>query len=149
MDKQERMLEKLENDQRSHRQKEQAHQEELDRKQAIQASTERFNQLLRAPLLIGPNGIQYSLGMINGLGRTKSTQNSLILPDETVSREHALILFERRGLDQLPEPGQAFFFLDLGSSNGSYINEQQVQAAISLKNGDFIRLGNLTLTFRQ
>jgi hypothetical protein len=149
LDKQERMLEKLENDQRSQRQKEQAHQEELALKQATQASNERFNQLLRAPILIGQDGTQYSLGMINGLGRTKSPQNSLILPDATVSREHALILFERRGLDQLPEPGQAFFFLDLGSSNGSYINEQQVQAAVSLKNGDFIRLGNLTLTFRQ
>ena len=149
LDKQERMLEKLEYEQKSHREKERAQQEEQNRKQAMQASIERFNQLLRAPLLIGQDGTQYSLGMVNGIGRTKGPKNSLILPDATVSREHALILFEKQGLDQFPEPGQAFFFLDLGSSNGSYINEKQVQTAVSLKNGDFIRLGNLTLTFRQ
>jgi len=149
LDKQERMLEKLEYEQKSHREKERAQQEEQNRKQAMQASTARFNQLLRAPLLIGQDGTQYSLGMVNGIGRTESPKNSLILPDATVSREHALILFEKQGLDQFPEPGQAFFFLDLGSSNGSYINEKQVQTAVSLKNGDFIRLGNLTLTFRQ
>lgn len=148
-EKQERFLEKLEKDQRDQREKEQLQQQQQKMQSALLASKARFEQLVRPPLLIGQDGSQHPVGMINLLGRTKGTQTTLVLPDQTVSREHALILFEKTGMDQFPESTYCFYFMDLGSSNGSYINEKQVQTPTPLKPGDFIRLGNVTFTFRQ
>lgn len=149
LEKQERFLEKLEKEQREQREQEIALQQAQEKQRALQASKARFEQLVRVPLLIGQDGTQFSLQQVNLLGRTQGTQTTLVLPDATVSREHALILFERRGIDQLPEADQSFNLIDLGSSNGTFINEKQIQAPTPLKNGDFIRLGNVSFTFRQ
>lgn len=149
LEKQERFLEKLENEQRNQREQETVLKQTQEKQRALQASKARFEQLVRVPLLIGQDGSQFSLQQVNLLGRTQGTQTTLILPDATVSREHALILFERQGIDQLPEADQSFNLVDLGSSNGTFINEEQIQVPTPLKNGDFIRLGNITFTFRQ
>lgn len=149
LEKQERFLEKLEKEQKDQREQEIALKQAQEKQRALQASKARFEQLVRVPLLIGQDGSQYSLQQVNLLGRTQGPQTTLVLPDPTVSREHALILFERRGIDQLPEADQSFNLVDLGSSNGTFINEKQIQAPTPLKNGDFIRLGNITFTFRQ
>ncbi|MEY2705970.1 MAG: hypothetical protein RL407_2032 [Bacteroidota bacterium] len=148
-EKQERFLEKLEKEQKEQREKEHLQQQQQNMQSALQASKARFEQLVRPPLLIGQDGSQHPVGMFNLLGRTQGTQTTLVLPDQTVSREHALILFERKGVDQLPESTHCFYFLDLGSSNGSFINEKQVVTPTPLTSGDFIRLGNVTFTFRQ
>lgn len=57
--------------------------------------------------------------------------------DPRASRRHALI---RRQPD-------GFWFFDLGSSNGSYINERRVTTAQLLKNGDLVRIGDHQLRF--
>jgi hypothetical protein len=149
LEKQERFLEKLEKEQREQREQEIALQQAQEKQRALQASNARFEQLVRVPLLIGQDGSHYSLQQVNLLGRTQGPQTTLLIPDPTVSREHALILFERRGIDQLPEANQSFNLVDLGSSNGTFVNEKQIQAPTPLKNGDFIRLGKVTFTFRQ
>lgn len=57
---------------------------------------------------------------------------SLPLHDDSVSRRHALI--EPHGVSHL--------ISDLGSTNGTYVNEQIVQSACPLAAGDRIRFGN-------
>jgi hypothetical protein len=59
---------------------------------------------------------------------------SIFLPDRMVSREHAMIL-------QLALSNE-FFWVDLGSRNGSFINFQPVKQPIRLNDGDLIRVGN-------
>ncbi len=52
--------------------------------------------------------------------------------DSKVSREHALVDY-RNGF---------FYLVDLGSTNGSYVNGRKVQNAIRLSLGDHIRFGS-------
>jgi diguanylate cyclase (GGDEF)-like protein len=59
---------------------------------------------------------------------------SIFLPDRMVSRSHAMIL-------QMPRSDQ-FFWVDLGSRNGSFINFQAVRGPTLLQDGDLIRVGN-------
>lgn len=72
------------------------------------------------------------------IGRTPS--NSLALPDERVSRRHATIHAQGE---------HEFWFVDLGSRNGSYVNDRRVQQPVRLRDGDRLRLGPFALTFRQ
>lgn len=51
---------------------------------------------------------------------------------DSVSRRHALIEYD----------GQTHIISDLGSTNGTFVNENRVNAAVTLKNGDRIRFGN-------
>ncbi|WP_404790559.1 EAL domain-containing protein [Altericista sp. CCNU0014] len=59
---------------------------------------------------------------------------AIFLPDRMVSREHAMLL-------QLALSNE-FFWVDLGSRNGSFINFQPVTQPTKLKDGDLIRVGN-------
>lgn len=68
------------------------------------------------------------------IGRAPS--NEIFLDDVTVSRKHAVISRE----------GATFNFKDLGSLNGSYINNVQ-SASASLKTGDEIQIGKFHMLF--
>lgn len=57
--------------------------------------------------------------------------------DRFVSRRHAQIV---------PVDG-AFWFFDLASANGSFLNNRRVTAACLLRAGDLIQVGNTTLSF--
>jgi DNA-binding winged helix-turn-helix (wHTH) protein len=61
------------------------------------------------------------------------------LPDASVSRRHAV-------LHVAPEQ---VLIEDLGSKNGTYVQDQRVRAAIPLSDGDRVRFGSIELTFRQ
>ncbi|MHC5039576.1 MAG: FHA domain-containing protein [Planctomycetota bacterium] len=69
------------------------------------------------------------------IGRART--NDLILPVGMVSREHAQISWN----------GEAFQIKDLGSSNGTFVNEKEVKEAV-LKDGDAVKIGPYNLTFR-
>lgn len=66
-----------------------------------------------------------------------SRQVALPIRDRRLSRCHATICYEN----------QAFHLTDLDSSNGSFVNGEQVRQRFQLKDGDRIRLGSLTFTF--
>jgi hypothetical protein len=66
----------------------------------------------------------------NILGR--SFRACLPLEDERVSREHAQILM-RDG---------KFFLSDMGSTNGTFLNNEEVKGEFEVKSGDVIRIGN-------
>ncbi len=72
------------------------------------------------------------------IGRDKASD--IILPDLMVSRHHAMI--RRIG-------NQDFYFIDGGSSNGSYVNKQRVTLPKILKDGDRINIGRIQILFEQ
>jgi len=61
----------------------------------------------------------------------RDPNNDIVLPSPTVSRFHAII--ER--------VGQRYRVRDLGSSNGTYVNDQRITAETWVKAGDSIRAG--------
>jgi pSer/pThr/pTyr-binding forkhead associated (FHA) protein/NADPH-dependent 2,4-dienoyl-CoA reductase/sulfur reductase-like enzyme len=67
----------------------------------------------------------------------RSPESDVILVDERASAEHAEI---RRG-------GEEIFISDLGSRNGTFVNENLVAMPRPLAHGDVIRIGSSQLTF--
>ncbi|MDH5180019.1 MAG: adenylate/guanylate cyclase domain-containing protein [Gammaproteobacteria bacterium] len=72
------------------------------------------------------------------IGRDKS--NDIVLPELTVSRNHAVI----RRL-----AGGDYYLVDSGSANGSYVNQNRVVAPKLLNNGDTISIGKFEIVFKQ
>jgi len=67
----------------------------------------------------------------------RGTDNHIVLEGDSVSRRHAH--FERRGTD--------WYVVDNGSTNGTYLNEEQVPRDSVLGNGDRIKVGPTILKF--
>lgn len=63
---------------------------------------------------------------------------AVYLDSSTVSRRHARIVIT----------GQNAFLEDLGSKNGTYLNNQRVESAVPISDGDQIRIGSVLCTFR-
>jgi len=71
------------------------------------------------------------------LGRDHSC--AIAFDDVTLSRQHALIF---------STPLQEYYFTDLGSLNGSFVNEQRVLHPACLQHGDQLQLGRLSIEFQ-
>jgi len=95
---------------------------------------------LPAPFLKFEDGdgreIQLNNGNVWKIGRTE--QNTVMLPDDMVSRNHAII--------QQMEGGE-FFLIDMGSRNGSFVNGRRVSAPVALRDGDRLSFGEARLSF--
>ena len=94
-------------------------------------------------LLVHTHTGQYHLLLV---GRTSWTigrgqDSSIFLSDRMVSREHAILL-------QLARTGD-FFFVDLGSRNGSFLNGSRIEMPVLLREGDRIRIGKTELEYRE
>lgn len=90
-------------------------------------------------LVSGPQSRQQFLlspGTTWKVGRT--LQNEIILPDDSVSRSHAII--QRAGSGE-------FYIIDMGSTNGSYVNGARVNIPKTLSDGDRIQIGVYELAF--
>jgi adenylate cyclase len=72
------------------------------------------------------------------LGR--STSNTIVLASEKVSRRHAIINAQNQG---------EFWLVDLGSSNGTYVNDRRINLPVKLKDQDRVAIGRHLFTFRQ
>lgn len=68
----------------------------------------------------------------------RETTNLISIDDERASREHAKI----RYVDG------AYTVVDLGSSNGTLVNDQPVMTPTRLNDGDTIKIGNTALAFK-
>lgn len=86
---------------------------------------------------VGPDpGKVFPLGRDNTLGR--SAENDVRLPDETVSAQHARVSF-----------GQGMWWIeDLGSRNGTLLNQSALEQPAVLSSGDRIDVGQVRLTFK-
>ncbi|HWX25013.1 MAG TPA: SpoIIE family protein phosphatase, partial [Vicinamibacteria bacterium] len=69
----------------------------------------------------------------------RSRQSDVCLQDQWLSRHHAEVLKEQGG----------YYLRDLGSKNGTLLNEALVQEPKLLRNGDLIRLGDHVLVFSE
>ncbi len=72
------------------------------------------------------------------LGRAASCD--VVLPDAKASRQHAVV----EGREQAD-----FWLIDLGSANGTYVNEKRVVQPRRLSNGDRITLAGMTFIFHR
>jgi len=72
------------------------------------------------------------------LGR--DVHNDIPIDDLTVSRNHAMV--RRIGHDD-------YYLIDSGSANGSLLNGNRISMPTLLKNGDQIKIGNLSVQFVQ
>ena len=68
----------------------------------------------------------------------KGPQNDITLADPAVSTSHAAIRFEAHG----------YTIVDLGSRNGTFVNDVKLEAPRALAHGDVIRMGRCSLTYR-
>lgn len=73
----------------------------------------------------------------NIIGRDPSRVD-IVIDDETVSGEHAVIQFE----------GGQFYVYDLASTNGTYVNNRRIQKQL-LMDGDKIRFGAAEVVFKK
>jgi diguanylate cyclase (GGDEF)-like protein len=66
----------------------------------------------------------------------RSSSNDLFIDQESISRHHARISFD----------GTSYFIADLGSTNGTYVNDELVREQ-RLRDGDQVRIGRSILKF--
>jgi adenylate cyclase len=81
--------------------------------------------------------LRHCLTGVTMIGRLVSSGISIM--DPSVSRRHAMIRQQDDG----------FWYFDLGSFNGSYINERRVVAAVKLKSGDHLHIAGHDYDFEE
>lgn len=85
-----------------------------------------------------PDGLRFRIHQSCSIGRASS--NDIVLTDQKISRCHALIQAQKQ---------QEFWLMDLGSSNGTYVNGRRLTQPSLLRNHDQIEIGSFRLIFRQ
>lgn len=88
----------------------------------------------------GSVGDSWNLTGKNTFKLGRGPNNDIVLPYSWISRKHTLV--QR-------ESGDIFQIIDLGSSNGTYLNNKKIHAPAILNNGDLITLGKTTIKFVQ
>lgn len=89
-------------------------------------------------LRVGPSPGKVFPLMKNEITIGRDINNEIVINDAEISRKHCrLIMF-----------GDSFAIEDLGSTNGTWVNERRITSQHQLVNGETIRLGdNITLSF--
>jgi len=82
------------------------------------------------------DGERLDVGLSFSIGRSSGC--SLKLTDSKVSRKHASI--HRQGEIE-------FWISDLGSANGTFVNQNRINQPLRLRNGDDVRIGPFKLKF--
>jgi len=77
-----------------------------------------------------------TIGHICTIGRIEG--NDLVLSSTYVSKNHAVIRWQSDG---------KHYIVDLGSSNGTFLNDRRVTIPAALKSGDEIKIGECRLEF--
>lgn len=92
--------------------------------------------------LVARNGVrpgkEYGLRRSENIIGRDSTQCDIVLDDSAVSKQHAKVRFE----------GGQFVVYDLGSRNGTRLNNRPIQKQ-SLLDGDELRVGNTLFVFKE
>jgi class 3 adenylate cyclase len=83
---------------------------------------------------------QASLPLEGSCAIGRSADSHVVLNDERISRRHAVIHSQGE---------REFWLVDLGSRNGTYVNQRRVSQPVRLHDGDHIQIGPFELVFRQ
>lgn len=83
------------------------------------------------------NSAEFPLEDFNLIGRSQDA--TIRVPDAGISRQHATLRRE----------GRYFWVTDLGSANGTYVNEVAVTVARALRSGDRVQFGTSIYQFHQ
>ena len=86
----------------------------------------------------GEKSLKYSCGPVVAIGRDPAS--TVPLDDPTVSRNHALIRMVGR---------EQYYLIDVGSRNGSFLNDRRISTPKLLQSGDVIAIGSSSLIFHQ
>jgi DNA-binding response OmpR family regulator len=88
------------------------------------------------PYFADPTGREHLLEdeTIN-IGR--GVENDIVVTSRRVSREHA----------QVRREGRRAILIDLGSTNGTFLNGERVLAPVELRDGDSVSIGDVVLAF--
>ncbi len=78
---------------------------------------------------------RYDLKGTVNIGRARD--NQLVLDNATVSRHHAWVKSE----------GETFLVFDVGSANGTFVNDERVEEPRPLESGDIVRFGDVEFVF--
>jgi len=70
----------------------------------------------------------------------RAVLNTIVLDSPKVSRLHSIIHLEDNG---------AFWLIDLGSSNGTFLNRRRIHEPVRLRDQDEINIGGTTFVFHQ
>jgi VWFA-related protein len=85
----------------------------------------------------GPSGRRFDVSKaVTTIGRGQG--NDVVIDDATVSRQHATIRWEQ----------ERFRVYDLGSSNGTFVDDQRVREPVVLWDGATVRFGAVELVFK-
>jgi pSer/pThr/pTyr-binding forkhead associated (FHA) protein len=93
-----------------------------------------------AVLVHGPDGQKPSTVRLAGATDVGRAESCTITVDDTYVSQHHARFFERDG---------AWYIEDLGSTNGTYLNDQRVTQAAEVQAGDVVRLGKTVLELRR
>ena len=86
----------------------------------------------------GKKNLKYPCGPVVAIGRDAA--NTVPLDDTTVSLSHALIRMVGR---------EQYYLIDLGSRNGSFLNDRRISTPKLLQSGDVIAIGSTSFIFHQ
>ncbi len=96
-----------------------------------------LSQSAKSILLDTNNNLSHNVSSFTSIGRSSS--NTIILYDATVSMTHALIT--RRDA--------TWWLEDLKSRNHTYLNSQQVEGPTVISSGDLITIGSYNFSFKE
>ena len=89
------------------------------------------------PFFRDPAGREHLLSAeITTIGR--AVDSDVVITSRRVSREHA----------RVQRQGRRMMLADLGSSNGTFLNEERVLAPVELRDGDSVSIGDVVLIYR-
>jgi pSer/pThr/pTyr-binding forkhead associated (FHA) protein len=103
--------------------------------QYIQGTVQGQEAFLTTNLLSSATQVLRQPQQIWVIGRDRKA--GLSLEDQRLSRRHAMIQYQNDG----------FYLVDLNSTNGSFVNGEQIRRSTRLNNGDRVRLGSLSFLF--
>lgn len=90
----------------------------------------------QAPFLRDPTGREHPLTS-DTITIGRAVENDIVITSKRVSREHACVRRE----------GWRVMLEDLGSTNGTLLNDERVLAPVALHDGDRIQIGDVVFTF--
>lgn len=88
------------------------------------------------PFLADPTGREHPLDRETiTIGR--GLENDIVITSRRVSREHA----------QVQKEGRRRLLIDVGSTNGTFLNDERVLRPVELRDGDCISIGDVALIY--